>query len=233
MDRSKPNVVVPPTMIYTSVNEMYQSTIRLHERIRLQRQDEPICLVGPARGVFGPARFFSDLFLVKPIVVLDTDGLYTGVGERKNELKIYEIPKKLERIANASKGWILYLDDVSDSGRTSRELFKMVRNAVSNDIVTCTLDYKTGSIFKPDYFDKEVASSTWIVYGTFELRETMDYLIAKKDFEKLALLRSLVREKEGSDESFRSILRLYPSLPAPITSESKSDTVGVLVPGPA
>jgi hypoxanthine phosphoribosyltransferase len=81
-------------------------------------------------------------------------------------VEVDAFPRRLQRI----KGTILLADDVADSGITMREVYRRLRAAVKNKIVTCTGDLKKCSVFVPDYYDRLVDSRDWIVYA-YEKKE--------------------------------------------------------------
>jgi hypothetical protein len=209
--------VAPPSIIYTSWSEIDRSARNLYERIRKERihseQDKPVCIIYPQRGGMGVGRLFSDKFRVNCVIAIDAS-LYKGIGKRNKTVESGEFPQKLMRLAKEFEGgWMLLVDDVSDTGRTLAELIRRLDSEIGNKIefVTSTLDYKSKSIFKPDYYDREVNPKTWIVYP-YELNETVDGLKEAKDYKRLRLLARAVFEKGGV-----SLEELLSSLPTSVT----------------
>jgi hypoxanthine phosphoribosyltransferase len=82
------------------------------------------------------------------------------------EASSYEnkIRKKLKLSCLGSSFWkspLLIVVDVADSGYTLMEINKSLGADLKNHFFL-TLFLKQGSVFKPDYFCKEVTKSTWV-----------------------------------------------------------------------
>lgn len=155
-------------------------------------------IVAAARGALRFARKISDNFGIQKVTIIRPEH-YKIAGKPLKKVKIRQkIPRR------ALKGRVLFADDVSDSGDTQEKCYnyllwkkhpvKYLTDRVYrifskkkypdnyllgkevDDIKTATMHIKTGTIFTPDFYAKEVPKTTWINYPD-ETREVIRELI--------------------------------------------------------
>lgn len=175
------NKEAPSVFLKTSTEEIRNAAGRLARRI-LEERGKPGCIVYLERGGMVIARFLCDELGITDVIGIQAR-LYSGMGKRNKRVKVDEFPKKLYSI----RGPILLVDDIVDSGITMREVSKRLAAAVDNEVITCVGDLKSGSAFLPDYHDRLVSKSTWVVYE-YEEKELQKELRKKGRTKLLKLL---------------------------------------------
>ncbi len=130
----------------------------------LTRQARSIChngfkpdfIVGVCRGGWIPARVLSDL-LGNPNLASSKAECYTDIGETTAE------PNLSQSVSVDVRGKrLLVVDEVADSGKTLKLIVSHLKASGAGEVKTATLFYKSHSLFKPDFFERE--TSNWIVF---------------------------------------------------------------------
>ena len=85
---------------------------------------------------------------------------YTDIGKTLDKPLVTFPEINLDQFKNKK---LLIVDDVVDTGKTV-ELLTTICKYITNDIKVASLYKKTGTIFNPDYFVKEVSSNVWIEF---------------------------------------------------------------------
>jgi len=67
---------------------------------------------------------------------------------------------------------ILLVDDVSDSGKTLERALVYLKDFKPKKIITSTLFFKPRSVYRPDFFARQVPDSKWIIFP-YETTETI------------------------------------------------------------
>jgi hypoxanthine phosphoribosyltransferase len=136
-----------------------------------------------ARGGWGPARIFSDLFNDARVASMKIE-FYTDISETA------KAPKVMQPVSTAvAEKSLLVVDDVADSGLSLQVAVEHLKARGAKEVRTTTLYYKPWSIFTPDYYARETRA--WLVFA-HEMAEFMR-------------LRMKARETEGtSPETMRN-----------------------------
>ncbi len=134
----------------------------LSEKI-MERYGKPDQIVYIERGGMVAARLLSDMLMVKNVAGINAS-YYLGVNRRASKVEVGQVPK-----LKKSKGYLLLVDDVADTGKTLQKVAEMIRKRTRARVATCTIFYKPRSIIKPDFYAKEVRNDKWII---FEYEET-------------------------------------------------------------
>ena len=146
------------TKEYLSYDEFRIMAFNLSEIIK-KDEYKPEAILCIARGGLLVGGQLSYDMEVKEIGSINIE-FYTDVGKTLDEplVKFPEID--LEQFKNKK---LLIVDDVIDTGKTV-ELLTAICKDITNDIKVASLYKKTGTVFNPDYFVKEVSSSIWIEF---------------------------------------------------------------------
>ena len=131
-------------------------------------------LVAPARGAFIPTRIIADELSIREIYSIGVKRFKkTGEG---SQIAIYQdVPPDAIRFKN-----VLVAEEIIDEGLTSQKIVKNLNFYGPKEIRVATLDIKSKSIFKPDYYMRSFPSTTWVVYD-WMLKETILDLLEKSD----------------------------------------------------
>ena len=133
---------------------------------------KPDSLVAASRGGLTIGRYISDLFGIQDLKVIRPE-LYRVAGQPNKKVVIkQDIPRRAIKYEK-----ILFLDDVSDSGRTTEKCFHHLwrkKHPIQylfrkdgeepEDIKIATLYIKDGTIFVPHYNARKTDSSIWICF---------------------------------------------------------------------
>jgi hypothetical protein len=120
-------------------------------------------IIGINRGGLVPSVLLSHRLGVPHAV--HTVQSYGGVGgKEKREIKSDLYISMVGQIKLHHN--ILVVDDISDSGDSLVQALKAIRKKDSDaqNIDVATLHYKKKSIFKPQYFAKEISDDIWVMY---------------------------------------------------------------------
>ena len=130
----------------------------------------PDIVVAISRGGLIPARVLVDLLEVHQLATIQIQ-FYIGLGETKGE------PILKQTLSLPVKGnKILLVDDIADTGKSLQYAINYLSQQGATEIKTATLYYKTQSIVKPDFYEKQTCS--WVVFP-WESKETLRKIIQK------------------------------------------------------
>jgi hypoxanthine phosphoribosyltransferase len=134
--------------------------------------------VGICRGGWIPARVLSDL-LDNPNLANVRIESYAGIGRAADQpILTQEVSMDIKRKK------VLIVDEIADSGQSLKLVIDHINKKCASEVKTATLYYKTRSIIKPNYYEKE--TSKWIIFP-WETKETLNeiYKIYKDNREQL------------------------------------------------
>jgi len=130
----------------------------------------PDIVVAISRGGIIPARVLVDLLEVHQLATIQIQ-FYIGLGETKGEPILKQA---LSLPINSNR--ILLVDDIADTGKSLQYAISYLNQQGATEIKTATLYYKTQSIVKPDFYEKQTCS--WVVFP-WEPKETLRKIIQK------------------------------------------------------
>jgi hypoxanthine phosphoribosyltransferase len=178
----------PSNFLNVSYLEMDHYARALARWIR-KEHGKPGTIVYIERGGLIPARILSDALPVSDVVGVKAVH-YEDVGVASSHVRVGRIWRHFK-----TNGFILVVDDITDSGKTMRAVTKLIEGISENKIVTCTLLHKPHSIFTPDFYYRTVANDTWVIFP-HEIAETEESLRNRGDLKGLEFLkRSLVPDR--------------------------------------
>jgi hypothetical protein len=129
-----------------------------------QSNFKPDVIVGVCRGGWVPARFLSDLLCNSNLANIKVE-CYRNIEETA------KAPELMQNIsADVRDKAVLVVDEVADSGRTLRIVVAHLKAKAAREVQTATLYYKSHSIFKPDYYERE--TGCWVIFP-WEVKETL------------------------------------------------------------
>lgn len=135
-------------------NQIYRMLINQAKRIK--KSFNPDIIVGICRGGWIPARILSDL-LDNPNLANVGAGAYLGIEKAK------DYPTITQEISMSIKGKkVLLVDEIADSGKSLQLIISHLNQKGASEFRTATLYYKSRSLIKPDYYEKE--TSNWIIF---------------------------------------------------------------------
>jgi len=106
---------------------------------------KPSSIVGVARGGLTFAHFLAEALDIRKVFAINS--VSYSEKERLKNIEIFGVPELRDEQD------ILIVDDIADSGRTLKEIIKILQNRYpDSNFKTFTLFYKESSIFKPDYY---------------------------------------------------------------------------------
>jgi len=161
-------------------------------------------LVAPSRGAFIPARIIADELSIREIYSIGVKR-FRKTGESSQTVIYQDVPPDAVRFKN-----VLVAEEIIDEGLTSQKIVKNLKFYGPKEIRVATIDIKSKSIFKPDYYMRSFPSTTWIVYD-WMLKETILDLLEKSDNEMEAVknLKKLDLDEEVRrkyiEEYFRKV----------------------------
>lgn len=123
---------------------------------KIKKEFEPEIIIAIIRGGMIPGRLFSDYLGNNNVATVKTEH-YIGIGKT---MKKPVITQPLTVDIKGKK--VLLVDDVSDSGKSLKEVVKYLKEKNPEEIKVATLHYKPGSVYKPNYFIG--TTDKWIIY---------------------------------------------------------------------
>jgi hypothetical protein len=121
-------------------------------------------IVAIARGGLTFGHILSD-FLRIPVATFTIQS-FTDI-QNQGEIKI------TEPLKSPIKGKsILLVDDVADSGTTLKRALSYLNGFKPKKITTVTMFFKPRSVYRPDFFAKQIANTKWIIFP-YETTETI------------------------------------------------------------
>ena len=121
-------------------------------------------IVAIARGGLTFGHLLSDLLRI-PVATFAIQS-FTDI-QNQGEIKITE-PLK----SPISGKHILLVDDVADSGKTLERALSYLTGFKPEKITTVTIFYKPHSVYRPDFFAKQIPNPQWIIFP-YETTETI------------------------------------------------------------
>jgi uncharacterized protein len=151
-------------------SQIYDYLLCLAEKLQAQAY-RPDVVVGVCRGGLIPARILVDLLEARQFASIQVE-FYIGLGETK------EAPTLKQALALSVAGKrVLLVDDIADSGKTLQFAVNYLKEQGAAEIKTVTIYYKTCSVTKPDFYEKE--TDCWVVFP-WEAKETLRKIVCKQ-----------------------------------------------------
>ena len=151
-------------------SQIYDYLLCLAEKLQAQNY-RPDVVVGVCRGGLIPARILVDLLEARQLASIQVE-FYIGLGETK------EAPTLKQALALSVAGKrVLLVDDIADSGKTLQYAVNYLKVQGATEIKTATIYYKTCSVIKPDFYEKE--TDCWVVFP-WEAKETLRKIVCKQ-----------------------------------------------------
>jgi hypoxanthine phosphoribosyltransferase len=118
----------------------------------------PDLVIAIGRGGYVPARVVCD-FLLQDMLTSFKMEHWGSAAKEKPEVRV-RFPLAVE-IRDQK---VLVVDDVTDTGETLQHAIGYIRGLSPREVRTAVLQYKSGSVFRPDYFAREEPEWRWIIY---------------------------------------------------------------------
>ena len=134
----------------------------------LSRHGAPRAILYILRGGAVAARLMSDALGVKRVHGIQAS-LYKDVGRPGESIQVDDAA--LPGDIRFGSGYVLLVDDISDTGKTLTEIVERLKGRIEGPVVTATLAMKQGTSYVPDFHGMEVPDSTWVVFS-YEQNET-------------------------------------------------------------
>ncbi len=182
------------TYQWLSFTEMQRLADKIAEEV-IERHGRPKAILYIERGGMVIADMLAERLKVGQIY-----GLQMVAYEDVNRLgqKVYILPHYID-LEVGSRDYVLLVDDIADSGKTLKAATDLFRKKYRN-LVTATMAYKPGSVFKPDIIGKKVDDSAWIVFD-YEENESLVSFKNMNIKSGMKLVERVQKEKqEGFDE---------------------------------
>jgi len=141
-------------------------------------------IVAIARGGLTFGHLLSDLLRI-PVATFTIQS-FTDI-QKQGEVTITE-PLKSPIMGKH----ILLVDDVADSGVTIKRALSYLKRFKPKKISTVTMFFKPHSVYRPDYFAKQVPNARWIIFP-YETTETI--LSITKSMEKNGVSKATIQQK--------------------------------------
>jgi hypoxanthine phosphoribosyltransferase len=119
---------------------------------------KPEIVVAIARGGLVPARTVCDFLLQKDLATVKVE--HWGIAATPDERAVIKFPLP---VAIEGKK-VLVIDDVADTGDTFVETLKYLKSLGPSEVRTAVLQYKTSSVYEPDYWAEKISNWKWIIY---------------------------------------------------------------------
>ena len=161
MEKDKPKPVIE--FEFVSWEDIHHLCVDLYQEMK-KDNFTPDVIIGVARGGWGPARIFSDIFNDTRVASMKIE-FYTDIYETTKKPKVIQ-PVSTE-VAGKS---LLVVDDVADTGHSLSAAIEHLNARRAKDVRTATLYYKPWSAIRPDYFARETRA--WVVFA-HEMAEFM------------------------------------------------------------
>lgn len=144
-----------------TINLSWRKVERLVGNLVSQINKKYDVIVSINRGGLIPGVMLSHAIKTKHGVI--TVESYQGRKKGKTHNVGYHI-SMIGKISSKTK--ILLVDEISDSGKSLREIMKTFKKlgCPIKNIDTATLHYKSKSCFKPTYYAKQINNYDWILY---------------------------------------------------------------------
>ena len=175
----------------------------------IQSGYKPDVIIGLTRGGWVPAMNLSDLLGVKDLLALKVE--HWGITATKSEKAELKTPLTTDFTGRN----ILLVDDLTDTGDSMKISVEHIRSLNPRGIKTASLLHKTQSIYKPDYYAREVREWVWIILP-WNLTEDLCNLVEKVSRGKREMNLDEIQEslKEEFDlivdkETLREILEEF------------------------
>ena len=145
-------------------------TVNLEMVEMLKKADyTPEIIMPVAKGGIVPAGLLGQYYPDALFYMIQTKS-YLGVDKTAESVKVY-VPKSIKKDIDKNAK-ILIVDDIYDTGRTIKEIIKVLKeNGVKNNIATANLYHKEEADGTPDFFSRTVKKNTWIHFP-WELKIT-------------------------------------------------------------
>ncbi len=143
-----------------SWENIYQLSRGLSEKI-IGSGFKPDIIIGLARGGWVPSRNLCDFLGVKDLISLKVE--HWGVTASPDGKAKLKYPLEVD----LSGKRVLLVDDITDTGESLKLTKEFVGRMRPMELRTATLQYMTGSNFKPDFYAEAIDSEkdwTWIIY---------------------------------------------------------------------
>jgi hypoxanthine phosphoribosyltransferase len=121
-------------------------------------------IVAISRGGLTLGHLLTD-FLRVPIATFTIQS-YTDIQNQG----ILEITEPLK--TKIKDHHVLLVDDVADSGKTLKRAISYLKRFKPKQVTTVTLFYKPRSVYRPDFYAKQIPNTTWIIFP-YETTETI------------------------------------------------------------
>lgn len=122
----------------------------------------PDCILTISKGGLIPARLLADHMKIKRIYVIGIES-YTDPNKRGEPL-VYQ-PLCDLRYCGSIKH-LCIIDDIADSGTSFqlaiKELHREWPKWINEEFKTCSIYYKPQSVYKPDYYYREIDPHIWV-----------------------------------------------------------------------
>lgn len=134
---------------------------------------KPDIVIGIARGGLVPGLLVCDFLLKNDFVTIRTE--HWGVASNTGKARIkHSLPVEVD----ISGKRVLVVDDVADTGDSFSLIMDHLEEKNPLEIRTAVLEYKTSSIFIPDYWGEKLDEWNWIIYP-WAFYEDMDGFVQK------------------------------------------------------
>jgi len=121
-------------------------------------------IVAISRGGLSLGHILSD-FLQIPIYTFTIQS-FTDI-QKQGQISI------TEPLKSPIKGkCIILVDDVADSGKTIKRALSYLKSFKPKKIITVTMFFKPHSVYRPDFYAKEIPNEQWIIFPS-EITETV------------------------------------------------------------
>ncbi|EQD76542.1 xanthine-guanine phosphoribosyltransferase [mine drainage metagenome] len=166
----------------------------------------PDAIIGMSRGGLVPARIVSDRLLIKELYAIKTEhwGL-TATIDGTATLK--------QGLSSNIKGMnVLIVDDITDTGQSMKLAYDYIKSQSPGSVRTAAMLHITHSVFKPDYFAREINDSqwTWFIFpwNVFEDVMNLSGKIINHEMEVAEIKEGLFKayELEITEEKLSEVL---------------------------
>ena len=125
----------------------------------------PTRIVALSRGGLIPATIIANQLVVRHVYSVGISS-YQQAHDGKETQGMFELYQRLpSNTPRADKDEVtLIVDDISDKGKTFIYAKEHVSQCIGGNIITMSLVMKPKTMFKPDYYDKVVPQSCWVVF---------------------------------------------------------------------
>lgn len=123
----------------------------------IQSGYKPDIIIGLTRGGWVPAMNLSDLLGIKDLLALKVE--HWGITATESGNAELKFPLRIDITGKR----ILLVDDLTDTGESIKISIEYLKKLNPKEIKTATLLHKSQSIFKPDFYAREIKEWKWLI----------------------------------------------------------------------